>query len=76
MKNIVKDQNTPDFDKWKASANDDWQPIYEDLSGTTKEEVKFSLMQEQGYICCYCERRLTDDDSHIEHFNRLSCNSR
>lgn len=75
MKNIVKDQNTPDFDKWKASANDDWQPTYEDLSGTTKEEVKFSLMQEQGYICCYCERRLTDDDSHIEHFNPRSNNA-
>ena len=26
MKHIVKDQNTPNFDEWKASANDDWQP--------------------------------------------------
>ena len=74
MKHIVKDQNTPDFDKWKASANDDWQPTYEDLSGTTKKEVKYSLMKEQGYICCYCERRLTDDGSHIEHFNPRSNN--
>jgi len=75
MKHIVKDHNTLGFDKWKASANDDWQPTYEDLSSTTKEEVKFSLMQEQGYICCYCERRLTDDDSHIEHFNPRSNNA-
>ena len=74
MKHIVKDQNTPDFDKWKASANDDWQPTYEDLSGTIKEEVKNSLIKEQGYICCYCERRLTDDGSHIEHFNPRSNN--
>lgn len=29
-------------------------------------------MKEQGYICCYCERRLTDDDSHIEHFKPQS----
>lgn len=75
MKHIVKDQNTPDFDKWKASANDDWQPTYEDLSGTIKEEVKNSLIKEQGYICCYCERRLTDDGSHIEHFNPQSNNA-
>jgi uncharacterized protein (TIGR02646 family) len=25
-------------------------------------------MQEQGYICCYCEQRTIDSDSHIEHF--------
>ena len=72
MKHIVKDQNTPDFDKWKASANEDWQPTYDDLRGEEKKEVKDSLMKEQGHICCYCECRLTDDDSHIEHFNPQS----
>ncbi len=25
-------------------------------------------MKEQGYICCYCERTLTENDLHIEHF--------
>jgi uncharacterized protein (TIGR02646 family) len=25
-------------------------------------------MAEQGYLCCYCENRLVDNDSHIEHF--------
>ncbi|MEA1868561.1 MAG: retron system putative HNH endonuclease [Euryarchaeota archaeon] len=75
MKHIVKDQNTPEFDEWKASANDDWQPTYEDLRGTTRIEVKNSLMKEQGSICCYCERRLTDDGSHIEHFNPRSNNA-
>lgn len=69
MKHIVKDQNTPLFDKWKTSANEDWQPTYDDLRGEEKKEVKDSLMKEQGYICCYCERRLIDEDSHIEHFN-------
>ncbi len=75
MKHIVKDQNTPDFDEWKASANDDWQPTYDDLRGKEKKEVKDSLMKEQGHICCYCERRLTDGDSHIEHFNPQSNNA-
>ena len=68
MKHIVK-QNEPDeFTRWKALANEDWQPTYDLLSGDTKKAVKNSLMIEQGYICCYCERRLTDNDSHIEHF--------
>ena len=75
MKHIVKDQNTPDFDEWKASANEDWQPTYKNLVDPEKKEVKDSLMKEQGYICCYCERRLTDDDTHIEHFNPQSNNA-
>ncbi|MDO9517070.1 MAG: retron system putative HNH endonuclease [Methanosarcinaceae archaeon] len=55
-----------------ALANDDWQPTYEYLNDPEKREVKDSLMKEQGFICCYCERQLTDDDSHIEHFNPQS----
>jgi len=69
MKHIVKNQNTPGFDKWKASVNEN------ELRYPEKKEVKDSLMKEQGYICCYCERRLTDDDSHIEHFNPQSNNA-
>jgi len=69
MKHIVKDQNTPLFDKWRASANEG------ELRYPEKPEVKNSLMKEQGYICCYCERRLTDGDSHIEHFNPQSNNA-
>jgi uncharacterized protein (TIGR02646 family) len=77
MKHIVKDQNTPLFDEWMALANDDWQPTYGKggLRGAEKKELKDSLMKEQGYICCYCERQLTDDDSHIEHFNPQSNNA-
>lgn len=72
MKHIVKDRNTPSFDEWMVLASEDWKPIYVDLRDPEKKEVKESLMKEQGYICCYCERRLTDEDSHIEHFNPQS----
>ena len=78
MKYIVKDQDTPSFDRWKASFNVNSQPTYKKnkyslgLIGLEKKEVKKSLMKEQGYICCYCERRLTGEDSHIEHFNPQS----
>lgn len=75
MKNIVKYQNTPNFDGWMALSNENWKPTYADLRDPEKKEVKKSLMKEQGYICCYCERQLTDDDSHIEHFNPQSNNA-
>ncbi|MBC2698059.1 MAG: TIGR02646 family protein [ANME-2 cluster archaeon] len=75
MKHIVKVQDTPLFDEWKALDDYEWKKTYDDLVNPEKKEVKDSLMKEQGYICCYCERRLTNDDSHIEHFNPQSNNS-
>lgn len=68
MKHIVKRDEPPAFTNWKAQASTDWQPVYGDLSGEVKKELKDALRTEQGHLCCYCERRLTDEDSHIEHF--------
>jgi uncharacterized protein (TIGR02646 family) len=68
MKHIIKQSEPVEFIQWKALSNDDWQPTYDELRGEVKETVKKSLMEEQGYICCYCEQRLTLDNSHIEHF--------
>ena len=72
MKWIQKQPEPRIFTDWKALANDDWQPTYRDLGGDEKQAVKQALMREQGGICCYCERRLTGDDSHIEHFRPQS----
>ena len=68
MKHIEKQDEPQAFIDWKALADENWQPTYDNLSSDTKRAVKYALMAEQGNICCYCERRLTDDDSHIEHF--------
>jgi uncharacterized protein (TIGR02646 family) len=72
MKYIVKKDEPKEFADWKALANEDWQPSFSDLSGDTKKAVKRALMAEQGAICCYCEQRLNEDDSHIEHFRPQS----
>lgn len=72
MKYIIKQCEPTIFTAWKGKANENWQPTYAELSGETKKAVKDALMTEQGYICCYCERRLTDNDSHIEHFQPQS----
>ena len=75
MKHIVKTAEPQEFSAWKSMANSDWQPTYAELRGEIKKAVKDALMSEQGYICCYCERRLTDEDSHIEHFKPQSDSS-
>ena len=72
MKPIVKQDEPQAFTEWKLLANDDWVPTYDILSGAPKKAVKDALMAEQGHICCYCERRLADSDSHIEHFRPQS----
>lgn len=46
---------------------------YEDLKGTSEYlRLKESLVKEQGYICCYCEKRIGKEpfsvDCDIEHF--------
>ena len=72
MKYIVKNEEPPEFRDWKVLANENWQPSYGIMPSDVKKAVKKALMEEQGFICCYCERRLTDQDSHIEHFRPQS----
>lgn len=72
MKHILKQTEPQAFTDWKALANQDWQPTYDDLRGREKKAVTAALIREQGGICCYCERRLSDGDCHIEHFRPQS----
>jgi len=68
MKSIKKGKEPKEFTKWKELANENWQPSYNDLRNPEKSIVKTAVMEEQGYICCYCEQELIATDSHIEHF--------
>lgn len=68
MKHILKQAQPQELAEWRESGNEDWQPTYNDIDSHVKRKVKDSLMEEQGWLCCYCERRLTDKESHIEHF--------
>lgn len=75
MKHIVKGLEPQELIDFKASANDNWQPCYDNLSQLAKPAIVNALMKEQGYICCYCEQRLEENDSHIEHFRPQSDSS-
>jgi uncharacterized protein (TIGR02646 family) len=77
MRFIRKGNEPESFTNWKAAANQQWIPTYADLSNPEKRDVYNALLMEQGYICCYCERKLTFEsgDYHIEHLNPQSGNN-
>ena len=68
MKYIQKGPEPQELTDWTSLADENWQPEYRSMGKQLKATVKTGLMQEQGYLCCYCKRRLTGEDSHIEHF--------
>ncbi len=77
MKYIVKNSEPQEFIDWKALVNENWQPTYKDLTSQLKNTLFNSLKEEQGYLCCYCERKLQNDENgnkyyHIEHLRPQS----
>ncbi|AFZ07054.1 hypothetical protein Osc7112_2640 [Oscillatoria nigro-viridis PCC 7112] len=73
MKYIQKGKEPQNFSDWKATqmslgVNYD----YKSLSNPEKKAVHISLLSEQGYICCYCCKRVEQSNSHIEHLHPQS----
>lgn len=72
MKYIEKGPSPDFFEGWKQRFQERYhiQPTYQDLKGTTKKNLKQHILQEQGYLCCYCMASIeaTEDSSHLEHF--------
>ena len=72
MKYIEKTKSEPAvFAQWKKAGGWDasfhssntWNPKAEKL----KQQIHELLLKEQSQICCYCEDRITEENSHIEH---------
>lgn len=75
MRQIKKKPEPGYFLNWKAhcKAVKGRDAVYEDLKGTKEYFwLKKSLLEEQGYICCYCEKQIGQEknlsDCDIEHF--------
>ena len=68
MKHIHKDPEPLQLAQWKAKKTST-QRVYANLKKNTsvKNAIKRAMLTEQGYICCYCEQRISSDTSHIEH---------
>lgn len=71
MRKINKGASPAWFEAWKENfrVHHMREPEYkEDFYGPDKQMLREVLVEEQGYICCYCMKRITYDTSHIEHF--------
>ncbi len=68
MRHIKKpnDSDAPEnFKRWIESRPN---AKYSNLHNShIKTELKKSLIERQAYLCCYCETRIFDETSHIEH---------
>ena len=72
MKYIKKGEEPESFKAWKALARTTPNYGYSYLQNPEKRQLHDSLLQEQGYICCYCGMRITRENSHIEHLKPQS----
>lgn len=71
MKRIIKCDEPGFFSDWKKNfrATHNREPEYQDFRRTPEwEQLIQVLLDEQGYICCYCTQEINGWDSHIEHF--------
>jgi len=64
MKYIKKGSSPSEFEKWKK---DNKTAVYNNVPVDIKEIVRHSLLEEQGYICCYCGARIEKEVTIIEH---------
>jgi len=79
LKKITKGKEPKSLTTYRSSIahkNLEDSNIYEDFAEKTKEQcrenradnLRKQLLQEQGYICCYCMSRIDCSNSKIEHF--------
>ena len=67
MKHIIKREEPPEFSDWKANDKMRHRPNWKRLPSGVKSDLHQSLWKEQGGICCYCEREIPIENSHVEH---------
>jgi len=66
MKKIIKRTEPRRLLEYRQTAN----ATYEDYR--PKDPLKKALLTEQGYICCYCMKRISEENMEIEHFRPQS----
>lgn len=74
MKYIQKGKEPQKFSDWKATQNSLGvnYAAYKYFLNPEKAAVHISLLSEQGYICCYCCKKVDQSNSHIEHLDPQS----
>ena len=71
MKRIIKNDEPAFLGEWieRFRSDNGRDPLYADLREKPEwYQLRNLLSEEQGWICCYCMKRIDDSTSHIEHF--------
>ncbi len=71
MKYIQKSKEPRSLTEWNKRLGNK-TPNWKSFTQSVKNDVYQSLLQEQGYICCYCSRPISRKACHIEHFKPKS----
>jgi uncharacterized protein (TIGR02646 family) len=69
---IVKGAEPSEVTAWKDELAPGHTPGWAEIPSAAKRALKEALLHEQGFLCCYCERRMDAGSSHIEHLQPQS----
>ena len=71
MRHIVKGDSPSELETFKRKNP---SKVYKDLKGNeeVKSSIQASLLNEQDHLCCYCEKSIDTEKSHIEHIKPQS----
>jgi len=75
LKQIIKTKEPRSLTTYRASiSKKDLSSLekFDTAPSKVKDELREQLLQEQGFICCYCMNRVEFRNSKIEHFNPRS----
>ena len=75
MKQILKSKEPISLTTYRASiSKKDLSTLekFDTAPSKVKDELREQLLEEQGFICCYCMNRVEFRNSKIEHFNPRS----
>lgn len=68
MKWIDKVAEPAEFLVWKNQDRMAHRPRWNRVPRDVRSTVHRALLEEQGFLCCYCEASVNVDNSHVEHF--------
>lgn len=71
MRKIRKGESPEWFEAWKNEfrrKNGREATYKEDFPERERRKLRNELLEEQGYLCCYCMKRIDMNNSHLEHF--------
>ena len=64
MIHILKNREPQSFTTYRLTQD----ASYANIPSTVKDDLKKSLLEEQGYLCAYCMSRISLEKMKIEHF--------